>query len=309
MQSSIVNLQSSMVLDGGLATELERRGADLRDPLWSARVLLDQPGLVRDVHLAYFRAGADVATTASYQASLPGLMARGLDRRAALAVIRSSVTLARDARDAFCSSQAATGRMRPLIAGSVGPYGAALADGSEYRGGYGLSRDQLAEFHLPRLEALLEAGADLLAIETIPSAVEAEVVVGLLDRWPDARAWVSFTCRDEGHTAEGQPVEAAAQAVFGSPSVIAVGVNCVAPPLVLPLLQRLRAVTDRPLVAYPNSGEVWDSAARCWTGSAAGFDAARDVPAWYAAGARLIGGCCRTTPEDVLCIRQALSQA
>jgi homocysteine S-methyltransferase len=189
-----------------------------------------------------------------------------------------------------------------MVAGSVGPFGAALADGSEYRGNYGVSPDALAEFHSPRLGALIEAGADILAIETCPSPVEALVVLELLSHWPGARAWVSFTCRDDAHVSEGQPIEDALRAVTRSPQVVAVGVNCVAPHLVEGLLVRMRTVTELPLVVYPNAGETWDAVAREWKGTADAFDPARDVPRWIELGARWIGGCCRTTPETIAAI-------
>lgn len=292
-------MNSVLVLDGGLATELERRGADLSDPLWSARILIDNPNLIRKVHQSYFAAGADVATTASYQASLGGFARCGLGADEALDLIRLSVALADEAR-------AASGG-EGLVAGSVGPYGAALADGSEYRGSYGVSRRVLAEFHRPRLGALLDADVDLLAIETIPSPVEAEVVLEELARWPGARAWVSFTCRDEAHVSEGQPIEEAIRVAGTSPQVVAAGVNCVAPHLVDGLLVRLRGATDLPLVVYPNAGETWDAAGRRWIGAPDAFDPARDVPRWIALGARWIGGCCRTTPETIAAIRKAVS--
>jgi homocysteine S-methyltransferase len=290
---------SIVVLDGGLATELERRGADLSDPLWSARLLVDNPNLIRKVHESYFAAGADVATTASYQASLEGFARRGLPPDESLRLIRLSVELADQAR----RNTGGEG----LVAGSVGPYGAMLADGSEYRGAYGVSLETLAGFHAPRLQALVEAGADLLAIETCPSTVEALVVLEVLQHWPGVRAWVSFTCRDEERVSEGQRIEEAVAAVARSPQVVAVGVNCVPPRLVEGLLGRMHAVTDLPLVVYPNAGETWDAVARVWKGSPEAFDPARDVPRWIELGARWIGGCCRTTPATITAIREAVS--
>ncbi len=287
-----------VVLDGGLATELERRGEALSDQLWSARVLIENPLLIRKVHEAYFQAGADVATTASYQASVSGFARRGLTRGEATRLIRLSVELASQAREA-------TGG-EGLVAGSVGPYGAALADGSEYRGHYGVTPEALADFHQPRLAALIEAGVDLLAIETIPSPLEARVVLDLLAHWPAARAWVSFTCRDDAHVSEGQPIEEALAVAEENPQVVAVGVNCVAPSLVDGLLDRMRNATGRPLVVYPNAGEIWDAVARQWTGARDDIDPARDVPRWVGKGARWVGGCCRTTPDTIAAIRRAV---
>jgi homocysteine S-methyltransferase len=294
--------QGFVVLDGGLATELERRGADLRDPLWSARQLIEGPELIRLVHQDYYAAGADIAVSASYQASLAGFAARGISAADARRLMALSVELAREARDNFCHE---SGR-HALVAGSVGPYGAALADGSEYRGGYGVDRHVLADFHGPRLEALVASGPDLLAIETIPSLEEALVVLELLESWPSVEAWVTFTCRDRERVSEGQPVAEAIAAVTDHPQVVAVGFNCVAPTLAEPLLAVAGPVTDKPLVVYPNSGESWDAERRHWIAGAGPFDFGAAAPAWFARGARLIGGCCRTTPETIRAIRTAL---
>ena len=309
--SPIFSSQGFIVLDGGLATELERRGADLSDALWSARQLIEGPELIRLVHQDYYAAGADVAVSASYQASLAGFAARGISAAEARRLMALSVELAREARDDFWNdaSRQANGRLRPLVAGSVGPYGAALADGSEYRGSYGVARQVLADFHGPRLEALVGSGPDLLAIETIPSLEEALVVLDLLESWPSVEAWVTFTCRDREQVSEGQPVVEAIAAVTGYPQVVAVGFNCVAPALVEPLLAVARPVTDKPLVVYPNSGEVWDAERRRWIPGAGPFDFGAAAPGWLEGGARLIGGCCRTTPETIRAIRTALRAA
>ena len=297
-----------VVLDGGLATELERRGADLSDALWSARLLLDQPELIRDVHQAYYDAGADVAITASYQASVDGFGARGLGECDARRAMARSVELAREAGERFwAGSGRAEHRIRPLVAASVGPYGAALADGSEYRGGYGVTRQQLADFHGPRLEALVGVGPDFLAIETMPSPDEAAVVLELLETWPEVQAWVSFTCRDEARVAEGQLLPAAINAVVEHPQVMAIGFNCIAPRMAGALLKTAGRVTRKPLVIYPNSGERWDAQARRWVDGEGEFDFAAAAPQWHKLGARLIGGCCRTTPETISAIRRALS--
>jgi homocysteine S-methyltransferase len=292
-------MSSIVVLDGGLATELERRGADLSDPLWSARLLVDNPNLIRKVHESYYSAGADVATTASYQASIEGFARRGISPGESLRLMRLSVELADQAR----SNTGGEG----IVAASVGPYGAMLADGSEYRGNYGVNLETLAGYHGPRLQALIEAGADILAIETCPTAVEALLVLELLQHWPGVRAWVSFTCRDDTRTSEGQPIGEAVAAVARSSQVVAVGVNCVAPHLVEGLLARMRASTSLPLVVYPNAGETWDAARREWRGTPDTFDPARDVPRWIDLGARWIGGCCRTTPSTIAEIRRAVS--
>ena len=291
------------VLDGGLASELARRGLDLSDHLWSARLLLDAPDAIAQVHRDYYLAGADVAITASYQASYEGFAQRGLGADETTALLRRSVTLAQTARDEArqrVHEQGAPDRAL-LVAASVGPYGAILHDGSEYRGDYGLTEAQLVRFHHARFAVLAGAGADLLACETIPSRLEAQALVHLLGEHPDARAWLSFTCRDDRHTAAGDDLEDCARWLDTVPQVVAVGVNCVAPELVTPLIGALRRGTTKPIVVYPNSGEQWDADARCWRGDAGRFTS--HIEEWIRAGATWIGGCCRTTPEDIARVR------
>ena len=294
-----------LLLDGGLATELERRGADLDHPLWSARLLIERPEAIRALHLDYFLAGADVATTASYQASFDGLARQGHGAEEAAALMRDSVRLAAEAREAFWSLPAQrAGRAWPLVAASIGPYGAMLANGAEYRGRYGLSVDELADFHRPRLRVLAEAGPDLLACETLPALDEALAIARVLDETPGPPAWIGFSCRDGGHTCQGEPIEDCARALEGCERVAAIGVNCTAPAHVEELVRRLRASTRKPVLAYPNSGEAWDALRHRWQGSACARPFAEQAPAWHAAGARLLGGCCRTTPQDIAALRR-----
>jgi homocysteine S-methyltransferase len=294
-----------LVLDGGLATELARRGFDLSDALWSARLLADAPEAIEAVHRAYFEAGADVAITASYQASFEGFAARGLSHSDTAQLLQRSVTLARAARDQVAAGDPEAPRTR-WIAASVGPYGATLHDGSEYRGDYGLDEDALAAFHRPRIEALLAAGPDLLACETLPSLLEARAVLRVLRDHPDARAWVSFTCRDDESTSAGDAIADCARVLHAEPQVVAMGINCVDPALVTPLVRAMASATDKPIVLYPNSGEVWSAATRCWEGHAARFT--EHLTEWIDAGASWIGGCCRTTPEDIRVVRAVVDK-
>lgn len=230
--AQIIRRQGVVVLDGGLATELERRGCDLDHPLWSARLLLDAPALIRDVHLAYLRAGADCILSASYQASMPGLLAQGLDLAGAAALLRASVGLAVEARDAFWADPAnRRGRLRPLVAASIGPYGAYLADGSEYSGRYGRSVDALAAFHARRWEVLAGAGADLLACETIPSRLEVAALARLIGHTPHTPVWVSVGYGDGEHLRDGSALAEAISPLRGLGQVVAIGVNCTAPGL------------------------------------------------------------------------------
>jgi homocysteine S-methyltransferase len=292
----------TVVLDGAMGTELERRGADVHDPLWSAKVLLETPELVREVHAAYFDSGADVAISASYQATFDGLARRGLDRGAAAEVMRSSVRLAREAADTAGGDR--------IVAASVGPYGAFLGNGAEYTGDYGLDEDELVAFHRPRLEALAEAEPDVFAIETIPSIVEARALVRALEAIPEVPAWMSFSCRDGAHLCDGTPFEDAIDVASSSPSVVATGVNCTSPMHVPSLIELAAARTDRPVVCYPNRGSFWDPMRKAW------FDPPRQDARptlrpleWRAVGARLIGGCCGTTPDDIAAIASQLRVA
>ncbi len=293
-----------MILDGALATELERRGADLHDVLWSAKVLMEQPNLIRAVHRDYFEAGADVAIAASYQANFQAFARRGIDTIRAAQFLRDSIALAAQARDDFWAAPAnRIGRSLPLIAASIGPYGAMLADGSEYRGHYDLSDIELMAFHRPRLEVLAQCGADVLACETIPSLREALVLARMLAEFPSASAWISFTCADGAHTCEGQRIAECVSRLNDFPQVVSVGVNCTRPEYISSLLRSMRDQTDKPLLVYPNSGEHYDARTKQWTGFADGNPFAQQARGWYEDGARLIGGCCRTRPSDIRAIR------
>jgi len=305
----LLDKQGYVVLDGGLATELEALGANLNDSLWSAKLLLEAPRMMEQVNYAYLCAGADIATTASYQATILGLMGKGLTAPQAEAKIRLSVDLARQARDRFWSDEGLRhGRLRPLVVASIGPYGAYLHDGSEYLGHYGLTRDQLKDFHRARLAILVESQPDLLAFESFPSQLEAEAVVELLGEFPNATCWVSFTCKDEARISEGTKLADAVRVVARSSQVLAVGVNCVAPRHVDALLREAKQETDKPLVAYPNSGECFDAGSGTWGQTSELAVIQKAALGWYEAGARLIGGCCRTTPETIRAIRAALSE-
>jgi homocysteine S-methyltransferase len=242
--ASILDQHPALVIDGALATELENRGYDLKDDLWSAKILLEQPEAIRQLHYDYFESGADCAITASYQATIEGFTKRGLNEQEAVALLQKSVRLAIEARDEFWAAETnRKGRSKPFVAASVGPYGAFLADGSEYRGNYGLSEQELMDFHRPRMKALIEAGADMLACETIPCLSEAQALVRLLDEFLSIPAWISFSCRDDVHVNEGQRLEECVRLVQGNPFVAAVGVNCTSPKYIPSLIGEARKAT------------------------------------------------------------------
>lgn len=298
--ASILDRFPALVIDGALATELESRGYNLKDDLWSAKILLEQPEAIKQLHYDYFKAGADCAITASYQATIAGLMKRGLNEKEALALIQKSVKLAIEARDEFWADEANhNGRSKPFVAASVGPYGAYLADGSEYRGNYGLTEEQLMDFHRPRMKALIDAGADLLACETIPTPIEARALVKLLEEFQSLHAWISFSCRDEAHVNEGERLAECIRQIEASPFVEAVGINCTSPKFIPPLIREAKQATNKPVLVYPNSGETYDATKSDWDGHPVYESFGEEAKVWYEAGARLIGGCCRTSPEDI----------
>ena len=303
--SALLESNAGLVSDGALATELERRGRDLNDPLWSAKVLLEQPGLITEVHRDYFAAGANFASTASYQATPQGFAARGISAPDALELVALSVRLADEARRQHLADHPDAGVL--LLAGSVGPYGAYLADGSEYRGDYVLTAREFQDFHAPRIGALVDAGVDVLAFETLPSFAEAEALLALA-REHGVDSWFSFSLRDGGHISDGTPLADVARLLDGQPHVAAVGVNCVPLDLVGPALAALRLHTATPLVAYPNSGEAYDPGTKTWSqaerrddsaGGGAPATLAAGAAGWREQGARILGGCCRTTPADI----------
>jgi homocysteine S-methyltransferase len=289
-----------LVIDGALATELERRGCDLKDELWSAKVLLEQPEAIKQVHLDYFKAGADCAITASYQATVEGFQKRGLNKVEAIDLIQKSVRLARKARDAFWAEPAnRVGRPKPFVAASVGPYGAFLADGTEYRGNYGLGEKDLMEFHRLRMKAHIDAGADVLACETIPCLVEAQAIAKLLHEFPRITAWISFSGGDDRHVSEGQAFADCVKQLADHRQIAAIGINCTSPKYVSSLIREGKAMTEKPILVYPNSGETYHAKENVWDGNSAVHSFGEHAREWYEAGARLIGGCCRTTPEDI----------
>ncbi len=282
-----------IVLDGGLATLLEAHGHDLTSDLWSARLLAENPAAITAAHREYFEAGAQVAITSSYQASFQGFEQLGLDRGQAAELLRRSVRLAREAAE---SARPASGAVaQRWVAASVGPYGAALADGSEYRGDYGLSVAELREWHKPRLEILADSGADVLALETIPCLAEAEALLEEI-RALAVPAWLSMTCA-AGRTRAGEPAEEAFAMAAGLDDIVAVGVNCVDSVEASDLVSTAAESSRKPALVYPNSGESWDARQRSWAGSAT--FGPEHAAVWVASGARLVGGCCRVGPSAI----------
>jgi len=273
------------IIDGGLSTQLQCMGYDVHGDLWTARLLADDPAAISSAHRAFVEAGAEVVITASYQVSRQGFVAAGRTAQEADTALRDSVIAAREA----------TAGTSVLVAASVGPYGAVLHDGSEYRGRYGLSHRELMDFHRERLEVLVAAEPDLLAIETIPDVDEAAALADVLCDFRHLPAWMTFSTIDDAHVCAGQPIEEAVAAV--AHEVSAIGINCTDATHITRLLRRMRAATDAPLVAYPNAGGVWNAETGQWIGAAGGpFE---DVDAWRSLGTSFVGGCCGTDAEAI----------
>jgi homocysteine S-methyltransferase len=295
-------LDGMRVIDGGLATELEFLGASIDGPLWSALVLEDEPEKVAAAHRAYIQAGAQCIATCSYQVSRMGYAECGLPPERAGAALLGSVALARSVAAEFPSRRIA-------IAGSLGPYGAALHNGAEYHGNYDCSYADLVRFHTERIEVLARAGdkqkPDLLAFETIPSLEEARAIAEALAPWPELSIWISFSCRDDAHVSHGEPISACAAFAASLPQTVAVGVNCVPPSWIPRLIAQLRAASGTRILVYPNSGEGWDAERRCWTGSSDPAEFGSMAAQWFAAGADLVGGCCRTRPAHICQVAEA----
>ena len=289
---------TTLLLDGGLATTLADRGHDLSGALWSARLLVEDPEAIIAVHAAFLAAGAEVLTCASYQLATSSLAAAGLDPRGCDRLFVRSVELARQA----VAHHASASNRPAFVAASVGPYGAVLGGGTEYRGEYESDRDALRSFHGPRIDALVEAGPDLIACETIPSGDEVAALAGLL-AGSGVPAWVSMTVGPDGTTTpEGQPLTDALAPAAELDEVVAIGVNCCPPELAGPALATLGGV-GVPLVVYPNIGARWDGAAGRWLREDVEVP---DPTPWVEAGARLVGGCCGTGPQDLARLRSAL---
>jgi homocysteine S-methyltransferase len=288
------------VLDGAMATELERRGCNISGPLWSAHILDTSPGIIEQVHLDYLRAGADCISTVSYQVSAQGYTELGRPGDDAARALDKSVEIAKAAREQYaCESD------RPIaIAASLGPYGAALHNGAEFHGRYEIKFEELVAFHAERLSAVAEINADLIALETIPSLDEARAILRALAHFPSLSAWVSFTCKDAEYVAHGEALSKCVGLLNQSSEVVAVGINCTHPGFIMQLVGQARSATHKPVIVYPNSGEKWDARMRQWSGVSDVGEYGRLALSWFEGGAQAVGGCCRTTPAHIRAVRE-----
>lgn len=286
-----------LVLDGGMATSLESRGHDLSGVLWSARILLEQPLEIASVHESHIAAGADIITTASYQVSAGGLTRAGFDSLLEAKLISQAVTIAKEVADSV--------ENRVLVAASIGPYGATLADGSEYRGDYKITKAELKEFHKRRLEHFMLAEPDLLAFETVPSRMEIEVITELLNEtYSELPAWISVSARNHTEISDGTDIQQAFDGI-SAPNLLSLGVNCTKPEYITSLLQRIE--TDLPKIVYPNAGRTWDAINRNWLDVGTDEIPPSELGQWIAAGARILGGCCGLAEKQIAAVRRQVS--
>ena len=304
----ILEQKKHMIIDGALASELQRRGCDLNDSLWSAKVLIEQPELIQQVHYDYFKAGADCAITASYQATPMGFAQKGIELEESIKLIKTSVKLAQQAKMQYLNDIKQDKAL--LIAGSVGPYGAYLANGSEYTGDYQLSESEFIAFHKDRVTALIDAGVDILACETMPSFLEIKALVKLIQQFSMVNCWFSLTLKDQQHISDGTPLTEVIEYLNSIEQIVSVGINCIALEKVTPALEVLSKLTSKPLIVYPNSGEQYDPTTKQWhKNHHYNCTFANQLDTWIKLGAKLIGGCCQTTPEDIVEIHQLLNKS
>lgn len=313
-----------LVKSGGFSTQLARHVQEKIDghPLWGSRFDQHNPTAVVQTHLDFLLNGAQIILSNTYQSSVEGFMEHlKLSREESIQLIRKSVQLTKEAKFKYQEMVEKTNGIPepglPLIMASIGPYGAHLHDGSEYKGSYSkrVSREDIQNWHRPRIDACLAEGVDGLAVETIPCQMEAEAVVDmLLQDYPDVKFWVSFQCKDNETLAHGEPFSNAAYSIWNKVKetnavdrLIAVGVNCLNPKFVKPLFQSLHTLAGAesiPLIVYSNRGEIYDEKQEEWTGRDECIPLDSYVPEWLEMGARIIGGCCRVYPEDILRIRK-----
>lgn len=293
----ILDKEKILIIDGASGTWLEEKGYDIKDSLWSAKFLMDNPAAISEVHKDYLNAGSNCITTLSYQASFEGFEQRGLKEKEAKELLQLSVKLAQEQRDLFYKEN--KNKMKPLVAASIGPYGAYLADGSEFRGNYSLSKEQLKDFHRKRMKILLDAKPDLLACETVPCLLEAKAYVELLKEFPSASSWISFSAKDYKHINSGESIKECAEFLDKENQVLAIGINCTAPKYIESLIKEIKEVSNKPIIVYPNGGSTYDSLSKTWSEDINNNSYAQMAFTWYKSGASIIGGCCQTTPKDI----------
>ncbi|GAY73344.1 homocysteine S-methyltransferase [Lentilactobacillus kosonis] len=296
--------RQAIVVDGAMATELEKHGVDTSNKLWSATALINNSEAVISVHTSYFNVGADIAITDTYQANVEGFMDAGFTEQQSEKLITDAVRLAVESRDKFYANLDSRIKQRrnfsPIVAGSIGPYGAFLADGSEYTGAYKLSEKEYRNFHIKRLQLIAQSGVDMFAFETQPNFEETKALAKILkDEFPELTAWITFSIKDTEHLCDGTPLVEAIRYFESNPQISAIGVNCTSMDNIEDTIKVIIPNTSKPVIVYPNNGDIYDPRTKTWISNPNSNSFEDLVPKWLAAGASLIGGCCRTTPSDI----------
>ena len=304
----ILQKQKAFIIDGALGTQIQKNGHDVNDSLWSAKFLNEDVSVIKEVHSQYLYAGADCIITSSYQASIEGFLKKGFSQEKAIELIKLSINIAKEARDEFCSGfEDKASRVKPLVAASIGPYGAYLADGSEYTGDYKISDEELKSFHKKRLEIIHQTNPDILACETIPSFKEAKIISDLLKYYPNTSSWITFSAKDENYTNAGDDIKECMAYLNQQKHISAVGINCTAPQYIPMLIENIKSVSSKPIVVYPNGGSKYNPITKLWEkGDLSSEDFSKLAYLWYSKGARIIGGCCLTGPAEIESIRKIL---
>ena len=304
----ILQKQKVFILDGALGTQIQKNGHDVNDSLWSAKFLNEDTSVIKEVHKQYLEAGADCIITSSYQASIEGFLKKGFSKEKAIELIKLSINIAKEARDEFWETfEDKQTRVKPLVAASIGPYGAYLADGSEYSGDYKISDEELKDFHKKRLEIIVETNPDILACETIPVLKEAKIISDLLKQYPHIASWITFSAKNENYTNAGDDIKECMTYLNTQEHISAVGINCTAPQYIPMLIENIKSVCSKPIVIYPNGGSRYNPITKLWErGELSAQDFAKLAYLWYTKGATVIGGCCETTPNEIEYIRKTL---
>ncbi len=293
-----------LILDGGLSNVLESFGCDLNQELWSAKMLIDQPELIKRAHLAYLEAGAQCITSSSYQATLSGFERIGLNRSDATKMMIKSIELADEARSVFIKKNNQSESI--FLAASIGPYGAFLADGSEYRGDYRISDNELRQFHAEKIRILESTNVDFLAFETIPSLQEIQILSELISQ-SKKQCWISFSCRDSEFLNDGSKIIDALKICSSTNNLFALGVNCTAPKYISSIIKKIRPlVQDKKIIIYPNSGEIYLPESKSWKGISDPDIFQKMASEWLDLGVDIIGGCCRIGPDHITKLSQSL---
>ncbi|UQS86266.1 homocysteine S-methyltransferase [Nicoliella spurrieriana] len=294
--------QPTILIDCALSYGLEQRNIQLNNKLWTASALQSHPDIIKAIHKDYFNAGSNMTVTDTYQGSVPGFIDAGYTKEQAIELIQRSVKLAREAQAEVTVPQTT------WVAGAIGPYGAFLADGSEYVGNYGISEAELIKFHQDRLQTLVEAGVDLLAFETIPDFTELKAIKQLLSQYPGIDAFVSCSIKDAHHISDGTDLLEVQALLETIPNVIAYGFNCNHPEFTVPGLTYLhdhQTNANQSLIVFPNSGAHYDPSTKEWS-QATAFSFGKAAKEWQAAHAKWIGGCCEVSVQDERDMRDAL---